>query len=258
MNSDTQPHVVLTREGPIATIRFNRPERRNALSFPLLSGFRDLLAEVGASDARVLVVRGEGNDFCVGADVNGGEDRKVPGFDELASFYDTGRVLHELPQITIAAIDGGCAGPGLAWACACDFRFASERAVFNTAFLNVGVPGEMGLTWSLAQVVGPAWTRELLLFPGKFDAAAAHRMGLVTRLFPNDRLHAETIAAAEVLTRHYGPALRAAKQNLLAAETLGLGAFIAIEGERHARIAAEPARLEGFRAFAEKRPPKFD
>jgi len=258
MITAAQPDIALTRSGAIATIRFNRPHRRNALTIPLLSGLRDLLETVGASDARVLIVRGEGNDFCVGADLNGTDERPTPSFDDLARFYDTGRMLHELPQISIAAIDGGCAGPGLAWASACDFRFASARAVFNTAFLNVGVSGEMGLTWSLTKIVGPAWARELLLFPGKFDAAAAHRMGLVTRVFAADRLHAEAISAAELLARHYGPALRAAKENLLAAERLGLADFIAIEGARHARLAAEPARLEGFRAFAEKRSPQFD
>jgi len=181
----------------------------------------------------------------------------VPDYEQLASIYQTGRLLHEMPQVTIAAIDGGCAGPGLAWAAACDFRFASDRAVFNSAFLNVGVAGEMGLAWSLLRVVGGAWARELLFFPDKFDAETAQRRGLVTRVFPADNLRKEAEAAARRLAGFDPDALVVAKQNILSAEQLTLAEFIEVEGPRHAELAARPARMEGFRAFLEKRSPKF-
>jgi len=256
MTAEPKTDVLLTTDGAIATISFNRPHRRNALSSALLTGFRDLLTEVSQSDARVLIVRGEGRDFCVGADV-AAADGSVPDYEQLASIYQTGRLLHEMPQVTIAAIDGGCAGPGLAWAAACDFRFASDRAVFNSAFLNVGVAGEMGLAWSLLRVVGGAWARELLFFPDKFDAETAQRRGLVTRVFPADNLRKEAEAAARRLAGFDPDALVVAKQNILSAEQLTLAEFIEVEGPRHAELAARPARMEGFRAFLEKRSPKF-
>jgi 2-(1,2-epoxy-1,2-dihydrophenyl)acetyl-CoA isomerase len=254
--------VILAVDGPVATIAFNRPERRNALSMPLLHGFRRLLDQVAASDARVLIVRGEGSDFCVGADIKahqepGAADQPRPTYEALHSIYRSGELLHEMPQVTIAAIDGGCAGPGLAWAAACDFRFASDRVVFNTAFLNVGVAGEMGLAWSLLRIVGGAWARELLLFPAKFGAEEARRLGLVTRVFAAADLLAEARAAAAQLVAKAPAALRTAKANLLSGEKLSLSEFIAIEGARHAHIAYEDARIEGFKAFAEGRTPTF-
>jgi 2-(1,2-epoxy-1,2-dihydrophenyl)acetyl-CoA isomerase len=257
--------VLLETDGAIATIRFNRPARRNALSPDLLRGFRELLGQVAASDARVLIITGAGKDFCVGADMQAAVSKAEGGppglggwtYEELARIYESGRILHEAPQVTIAAIDGGCAGPGLAWAGACDLRFASDRAVFNTAFLNVGVAGEMGLAWSLTRVVGGAWAREWLLFPEKVRAEEAHRLGLVTRLFPAERLQAETMAAAAQLAARAPAALRTAKANILSAEKLDLAQFIELEGARHAHLAGDKARMEGFKAFLEKRPPEF-
>jgi len=250
--------VLLDVDGPIATIRFNRPARRNALSFAMLTGFRDLLGEVAASNVRVLIVRGEGRDFCVGADVHAAEESRAPkDYEELASIYDTAKLLHEMRAVTIAAVDGGCAGPGVAWAAACDFRFASTRAVFNTAFLNVGVAGEMGLAWSLLRIVGAGRARELLFFPDKLGAEEAQRIGLVSRVFPEAELHAGARAAAERLAAADPVALRTAKANVLAAERLDFRDFVDLEGARHAHVAYREARVEGFRAFAEKRPPKF-
>jgi 2-(1,2-epoxy-1,2-dihydrophenyl)acetyl-CoA isomerase len=240
MTTAANQDVLLDFDGPVATLRLNRPERRNALSFPMLTRIRDRLEEVAASDARVLILRGEGRDFCVGADLKA-EPGQSPtySYEELASIYDTAKRLHGMRAVTIAAIDGGCAGPGLAWAAACDFRFATERAMFNTAFLNVGVAGEMGLAWSLLRVVGGGWARELLFFPDKFGAKDALRMGLRK--------------AADRLARYDPAALRTAKANILSAEALSFPDYVDIEGARHADLSARPARAAGFKAVAEKR-----
>jgi 2-(1,2-epoxy-1,2-dihydrophenyl)acetyl-CoA isomerase len=254
MTTASTSDVLLAYDGAVATLSLNRPMKRNALSFPMLTRIRDRLEEVAASEARVLILRGEGRDFCVGADLRAdpGESRAY-SYEELASIYDTAKRLHGMRAVTIAAIDGGCAGPGLAWAAACDFRFATERAMFNTAFLNVGVAGEMGLAWSLLRVVGGGWARELLFFPDKFGAKDALRMGLVTRVFGEDELHAQAAAAAERLARYDPAALRTAKANILSAEALSFPDYVDIEGARHADLSARPARSEGFKAVAEKR-----
>ena len=91
-----------------------------------------------------------------------------------------------MPAVTIAAINGACAGAGFGWACACDFRFATASARFNTAFLEVGIAGDMGGPWTLARIVGPAVARELYMLPTKIDAAEALRIGLVSRVFDDD------------------------------------------------------------------------
>jgi len=263
MATNETDEVRLAIEGPVAVISFNRPHRRNAVSMDLLHGFRRLFDQVAAtSDIRVLIIRGEGADFCVGADVKAappadGAPRARTPYEELHGIYQSATLLHEMPQVTIAAVDGGCAGPGMAWAAACDFRFCSDRVVFNTAFLNVGVAGEMGLAWSLLRLVGGSWARELLLFPSKFGAEEAKRLGLVTRVFPASELLAGARAAADQLTSRAPTALRMAKANILSGEKLGLAEFVAVEGARHAHLAFEPALAEGFRAFAEGRAADF-
>jgi 2-(1,2-epoxy-1,2-dihydrophenyl)acetyl-CoA isomerase len=130
--------VLVNRNGPIATLTINRPDRRNGVDIATCHTLSNLVRDVAASNATVLIVRGAGNDFCVGADLLGSAEGTVArGLDQLGPLYHSATLLQSMPQVTIAAIDGGCAGAGLGWACACDFRFASEEAKFSTAFLNV-------------------------------------------------------------------------------------------------------------------------
>ena len=98
------------------------------------------------------------------------------------------QLLHEMPKVVIAAINGACAGAGLALACACDLRYAAESAAFNTAFLTAGLSGDFGGTWTLPRIVGPAKAREVYLMSEKFTAAEALRLGLVSATVPGDDL----------------------------------------------------------------------
>ncbi|WP_235037945.1 enoyl-CoA hydratase/isomerase family protein, partial [Novosphingobium sp. 18052] len=125
-------------------------------------------------------------------------------------------------------------------AMACDLRFASERARFSTAFLSVGVSGDMGLAWSLARIIGGARARELLFFPERFGAGEAHRLGLVTRLFAADALHCEALTLAEHLAKRDPLALRLMKANCLSAETLPIDEYIEVESARHLQTTSRP------------------
>jgi 2-(1,2-epoxy-1,2-dihydrophenyl)acetyl-CoA isomerase len=147
-----------------------------------------------------------------------------------------------MPQVTIAAIDGGCAGAGMGWASVCDLRFATARARFSTAFLAVGVSGDMGLAWGLNRLVGPAKARELLLFPDRFGGEEALAMGVVSRLFAPEALHAQTLALAATLAARDPLALRLMKANCVSAETLPIEAYIEIESARHLETTDRPER----------------
>jgi 2-(1,2-epoxy-1,2-dihydrophenyl)acetyl-CoA isomerase len=227
------PSVLLERRGAVAVVTLNRPTRRNGVTVEMCVLLHRVLAEAAGSDARVLVLRGAGQDFCVGADLGGAAEGEPPGLDELGPVYHAATLLHEMPQVTIAAIDGGCAGAGLGWACACDFRFASEEARFSTAFLTVGVSGDMGPAWTLTRIVGAARARELLLFPEKFSARQALDYGLVTRLYPRADLYEKALAAAEELCSRDPFALAMMKANLVSAEKLDLHQYIELESARH-------------------------
>src|SRR5215213_5642466 len=130
----------------------------------------------------VIVLTGAGKAFCPGADLKhytsgaAGE----AGKDE---YFDVPVLLHEMPQVTVAAINGACAGAGLGWAAACDLRVAARSANFSTAFLNVGVAGDMGGPWSLTHLLGAAKARELYFLGQKFSAEEALGFGFVSRVW---------------------------------------------------------------------------
>jgi 2-(1,2-epoxy-1,2-dihydrophenyl)acetyl-CoA isomerase len=205
---------------------------------------------------RVLVLTGEGSSFCPGADLahfSSGEadERLLPRHFRVAS------LLHDLPAVTIAAVNGACAGAGFGWALACDLRLASASARFNVAFLDVGVAGDMGIPWTLSRIVGAAKARELCFLPSKFGADEALRLGIVNRVVEADELASEVEAAVARLLLTPPGALWALKSNFLMAERLSMADYVDVESERHLRVASSSDTAEGFRAFMEKRPPRY-
>lgn len=238
----SEPIVLVERRDAITTITLNRPERRNGITVELCQEFYRVVQEVAASDARVVVLRGAGNDFCVGADIGGGGGgtEGPVTLEKLGRIHHAATVLHTMPQVTIAAIDGGCAGAGLGWATACDFRFATAEARFNTAFLGVGVSSDMGPPWFLSRIVGGARAREMLFFPAKLTGEQALEIGLVTRLFARPALHDEVMVLAEQLAGREPFALRMMKANVLSAEELAIGDFIDVETARQLHTTNRP------------------
>jgi 2-(1,2-epoxy-1,2-dihydrophenyl)acetyl-CoA isomerase len=255
---DLEPCVLSERRGPLVVITLNRPSRRNGITVEMCQQLYEALLPVPASDARVVVLRGAGDDFSVGADLTAGAPTQTPTFEHLGPAYHASTLLHTMPQVTIAAIDGGCAGAALGWACACDFRFASDRAKFATAFLKVGVSGDMGLVWSLQRLVGGSRARELLFFPEKIGADEALALGLVTRIFAAADLHDAVLALAETLGAHHPFPLRMMKANILSAERMDIGEYIEVESARHLHVAAGPSLREGIEDFVRGRVDKPD
>ncbi len=232
--SENEAAVLIERRGTLALVTLNRPQRRNGLTVAMCHTLYEGLREIAGSSAQVVVLRGAGHNFCVGADLlpeSEGTARPTP--EDLGLLHHASTLLHTMPQVTIAAIDGGCAGAGMGYAAACDFRFASHEARFSTAFLNVGVSGDMGLAWSLNRLLGGARAREMLFFPTKLDAGQMLEFGFVTRLFSRETLHAETLVLAEELCAHPPFALRMMKANMLSAEQLPIADFVDIETARH-------------------------
>lgn len=255
--SDTYQTIRYELADGIGTVTLNRPDRLNGIINTMMRELHEVLSTAALDPAvRVLVLTGAGKGFCPGADLKhyseGGADEPL-----RPVYFDLTRLLHEMPAVTVAAINGACAGAGLGWACACDLRVASERATFNTAFLDVAVAGDMGGPWTLPRIVGPAKARELYFLPGKFGADEALRIGLVSKVFPDDTFRAEAAALAARLAAAAPLALRGMKANFVAAERLGFSDFLDIETERHTRITTSEDCIEAFRAFVEKRPANF-
>jgi 2-(1,2-epoxy-1,2-dihydrophenyl)acetyl-CoA isomerase len=241
----------------IGRLTLDRPDRLNAMTNRMVVEVHDALRAIAdRSDVRVLVLTGAGRGFCPGADLK----HFAGGEADIATRHEhfrTPLLLHRMPQVTIAAINGACAGAGFGWACACDLRFAAASATFNTAFLNVASAGDMAGPWTLPRLIGAAKARELYLLPEKFGAADALAMGLVSRVFADDGFRAGVDAIAERLAAASPHALRTMKRNFVDAEQMDLESYIQVETERHMQVMAHADAKEAFQAFVEKRPPRF-
>jgi 2-(1,2-epoxy-1,2-dihydrophenyl)acetyl-CoA isomerase len=240
--TDTEAtQILVQRDGPVARVVLNRPEHRNSVTATM---FREVHAalETIAVDRSITVVAltGAGHVFSPGAGLGG--DASTEGEVDLPEAYQyrSPVLLHEMPQVSVALLNGSCAGPALGWACACDLRLATASARFNTAFLDVGVAGEFGLPWTLPRIVGAGRARDLCFLPRKFDAAEALQIGLVDRVFDPATFAEEAEAVLQRLASFSPPALRALKSNFVAAERTSFADFIDLESERHLHISTSP------------------
>jgi len=244
--------IELERSGAIATLAFNRPDRMNGIINTMMRELYEALRSVEVDPSiRALILTGRGRAFCPGADVTFYAEGK-PDEELLPEYFDLTRLFHELPCVTIAAINGACAGAGFGWAAACDLRYAAEDAKFNSAFLGVGISGDMALPWFLTRIVGATRARELCFFPRKFTASDAKAWGFVLDSFPGDRLMAEVQSRAEALAAHAPPALKGMKQNFISAENMSLKDYIAIETARHKATGASPESKAAFQNFGKR------
>jgi len=230
--------------GPVATITLNRPDRLNAMTEELIGGVLACLEQATADDAiRAVVLTGAGRGFCAGGDLGAMGEFAGPRTEEasraeLRRLHRTTELLHEMPKVTIAAVNGPCAGAGLSWACACDLRIAAESAVFRTAFLSAGLTGDFGGTWSLTRLVGAGRARHLFFLNEKLSAASAAAIGLVGEVVPDGALMGRVADIASALAQAPPHVVAGIKQNLNDAQELGLHALLNAEADRQVRAAA--------------------
>ncbi|MEX0769045.1 MAG: enoyl-CoA hydratase-related protein [Microthrixaceae bacterium] len=244
----------------IRVVRLNRPERLNALSIDLAVELDTALQQVGAENlVRVVILTGAGRAFCSGLDLK--DYGVIPNIDNLSVhriatrsmgiYSQITRRLRSIPQPVIAAVNGPAFGGGLCVALGADLRIASESAEFNaTGIVNGLTSAEMGAGWILPRLIGGANSNDLLLTGRRVDAAEALRMGLVSRVVPEDSLLDEAIKMAQDMAKfsHYG--LESTKQSLwIEQEISSLAAAIEFE-DRNQLMAGFTNNLpEAIRAF---------
>jgi 2-(1,2-epoxy-1,2-dihydrophenyl)acetyl-CoA isomerase len=262
----TTTDVIYEVADGIATITLNRPDDLNTMGGQLVPLALRAMEQAAADDSvRAVILTGAGRAFCAGGDLRGmsaaigGEEPPTleASIARLRAAMHTSDLLHEMPKVTIAAINGACAGAGLAWACACDLRYCSESARFNTAFMTAGLSGDFGGTWTLPRIVGPAKARELYLLAEKFDAEEAAGIGLVSAVLPDAELMPFVRERAARLAGFAPLTLRAIKANLNDSLVSGFAEQLDREAERHVRCGRTEDAREAARAFLEKRQPVF-
>jgi enoyl-CoA hydratase/carnithine racemase len=255
--------LLYEKDGPIATITLNRPERMNTISGPMLAELSEKLLTANADrDVRAIILTGSGRAFCAGLDLQEATSGSgIGGGGSMGTTLDLRdappTVLHKLDTPVICALNGGAAGYGMDLALGCDIRIASSRAKLAAAFTKRGVLPESGGTWILPRLVGWAKAAEIIFTGRTLDADQCLAMGLVNQVVPEATLMEATRAMANEIAANAPLAVQSAKRMM----RIGLSEQFD-DHVHHVFLQLLPLFQsqdfrEGMKSFLEKRDPKF-
>jgi enoyl-CoA hydratase len=247
----------LTIEHPadhVTVLRLERPDRLNALNFPLVADLHDALDTIGGDDdCRVVVLTGAGRAFSAGLDLRdfgeppdvGRHRHRHAGVSGQGFIANLTQHIHDTPQIVVAAVNGPAFGGGLALAAACDLRIASTSATFCSAFIRTGLTGtDVGITYFLPRLIGASHAFDMIVTGRVVDATEAERMGLVSRVVLDDELAGAALDLASSVAGYTSFGLRRTKEvmwhNL---DASSLAAAIAMENRNQELGAQDPEVL---------------
>jgi enoyl-CoA hydratase len=257
MPETTLPKTILSeREGRVAILTVNRPDKLNALNDQVRVDLLAALAEIeGDAGIGVVVLTGAGEkSFIAGADI--GEFAGRTPFDQREAMrspriFD---VMGSFPKPVIAMINGFCLGGGCELASSCDLRIASDKARFGQPEINLGlIPGGGG-TQRLPRLIGLGQTMRLVLTGDMIGAAEAKEIGLVEMVVPHEELRAKTLELAQKMAAKSPLTLRVAKEAVRTAWKLPIEEGIAYERDLFCLCFSTADKEEGVAAFLEKRP----
>jgi len=259
--------LLVEKDGPVATITLNRPDRLNAISVGMLDALSASLVDCDKDPSvRVIVLTGAGRGFCAGLDlkdaVSGTGIGSASGVAATTARFDLRDappiVLHNVDKPTICALNGGAAGYGMDLALGCDIRVAGASAKLSAAFTKRGVLPESGGTWLLPRLVGWSKACEIAFTGRTLDAKQCLDLGLVSQVVPDSELAATVQALAAEIAANAPLAVQATKR------MMRLGQDDTFESNVH-QVFLQLLPLfrskdfqEGVKAFLEKRPPKFE
>ncbi len=216
----SQDLIELDVHGGIATLSFNRPDKRNAMSDDMRAQFVVHLERITADKSiRALVITGRGKGFCAGGDVAGMERRmKAPqgeiafnGWARQQRVHYVQSLLHTMPKPVVAAVNGAASGLGADTALACDFIIASEQASFTWSYIQRGLIPDGGGMYFLPRRVGLSRAKQLIFSGRKVEAGEALQLGIADQLVPHDELLARAQAFADEMSRGSATALALGK-----------------------------------------------
>src|SRR5919201_315733 len=219
MATEVEQHVNIEVEGSVGWIRFNRPEKMNAIGALTRKQLGDAIKQAERDEAvRVVVLTGSGRAFSSGADVT----EMVQGAG-MRTPEDVGNVLRNeympmlqrlrtMPKPVIAAMNGPAVGIGASFALACDIRIATPEAYILEAFVNIGLAPDGGVSWLLPRLAGTGVAYEMFFTGRPLQAVDAHRLGVINRIVPADRLEEEVRDLANHLASQPRQAMAGAKR----------------------------------------------
>jgi 2-(1,2-epoxy-1,2-dihydrophenyl)acetyl-CoA isomerase len=257
--ADEQQEVIASREGDIALLTLNAPDRLNAFSNAMIAALTRALMEAAETGARVVVITGTGRGFCSGATVTGDELGGSDLGDLIDAYYNPlALALADSPIPIVTAVNGVAAGAGASLALAGDIIIAARSAYLMLAFSRIGLVPDMGASWLVARGAGRVKALEMALLGEKLSAEEALAAGLVTRVVEDEALPEEAMATARKIAALPPIALGMIRRQIRAALDTEYGAMLAIERDNQRLAGFTRDHVEGITAFREKRMPLFD
>jgi methylglutaconyl-CoA hydratase len=248
----------LAFDAGIATLTLNRPDKRNAISYELIADLLRALDEVRNSSARVLILTGAGKAFCSGMDLDNlksligrAPEQSLEDSRTMAGLF---RSLYEFPKPTIAAVNGAAIAGGTGLALLCDFTLAAPEAKFGYTEVRIGFVPAIVSTFLLRQV-GEKIARDLLLTGRIFGAEEALRIGLLTRIVPQEQLMEQARELAAQLMENSPVSLTCTKRLLAGHARAELDVQVESALRENAAIRETADFREGVTSFLEKRKP---
>jgi enoyl-CoA hydratase/carnithine racemase len=267
MTIDFPPLQELTFEvldGDVGVLRINRPDRMNSQTIRMFSEYGEAAFALRDAPLRALIMTGTGERaFCAGFDLDEIHRITEMGVREFLKFQETAtggiQAIRHLPFPVIAAIHGPATGGGLALALAADIRLAAPTAKFSAAFVKVGLSmGELGTSYNLTRLVGPAIAAEIGYTARIVLADEAERIGLVNRVVPTDDLFDEAVAMARLIAQNSPGGVRMSKRAIQRnQEITSYAAALELENRGQALMSRTSDMPEALAAFKEKRAPRF-
>jgi len=262
-------HIDLDRDGPVAFLWLNRPDKRNAMSADMWEDIPAAMAELDADDSvRVVILAGRGPAFTVGIDIEllgtmqpGGSSQAAANmrlFQLFRRMQRTASCLADSPKPVIAAVHGYCLGAGMDLITACDIRLASTDAVFSVRETRMGLVADVGTLQRLPAIVGAGHTAELALTGADIGPDEALRIGLVNRLTPDqESLLATATNLARQIAANAPLVTRGVKQVLAANDGRTVEQSLDFVAQWNASYLMSNDLMEAVAAFMEKRDPEF-
>lgn len=245
----------------IAKIAFNRPETLNSLSLQMTKDLVSAIEKAVADKARAIILTGNGRAFSSGGDLLGMLEMQKKGImliEPLQAMHNAISKIRETAIPFIAAVNGVCAGAGTNFALACDIIIADENAVFNEAFIKIGLSPDCGGSFFLPRVVGEKISAEIMMTDDSIDARRALDIGMINRVVSAENLADESYKFAQKLAHQPTAVIGRIKKMLNASFSNDLKSQLELEEKCQIESASSVNFREGVQAFFEKRKPNFN
>ncbi|SDH91976.1 Enoyl-CoA hydratase/carnithine racemase [Alteribacillus persepolensis] len=252
--------VLLEQNGHLATITINRPDQLNCFDYDTLLQLEEQVKSIQLDrEVRAVIITGAGEKaFSAGADL---KERRTLGEKEVRrnvnKIRDVFALIEELPQPTIAVVNGYALGGGFELALACDFRIAKETAKLGLPEVSMAIIPGAGGTQRLTQLIGPSKAKELILTARRIDALESEKIGIINQAVPQEKLMETAHELADEIMQNGPLAVIQAKHAIQQGSNVDIHTGMAIESKAYEVIIPTEDRVEALEAFREKRAPNF-